>query len=165
MTDSKGTYIFVVIDDNSQQNIQNYINNNNIPNPVADGTLHCTLIKSQQTTIKHIPIHIYSTQLVGIPTELSVWETTTGSNCLVMVFNCCELVDRHQSIVCNHNITHYQSDYISHITLSYDVGNLNVQDLPSITSTIPKILLIGEKAPICSLCTENCVNATGGELC
>lgn len=155
MTTCKGTYISVFLDEETILNILKYIELANIPNPVIPDYIHCTLLCTESEIIDHIPIYNYPTPLVGIPMGLRVWKTRSGLNCLVLVFNCTELEDRHNELIVQQQLNHCFPDYISHVTLSYDVGDIELTELPTITSIIPQLTILGESCPTCIWCEES----------
>ena len=77
-----------------------------------------------------------------MPGEFDVWETspTQGAKtrCLILKIDCPELVARHKELMDEHEATYDYPVYQPHITLSYDIGDLDINDLPDVKKTIPK---------------------------
>ena len=142
------TYISVFFDQTTIQHVINYIQLSKIPNPVSEDDLHCTLILDDEDAIvDYVPICNYTPHMIGVPYKLDVWKTLTGKNCLVLIFKCKALDDRHDLIVQENQSKHYYPQYISHITLSYDIGDLRIDSLPNVTDYISKIIILGECNP------------------
>ncbi len=141
----KGTYIQAHLSHITKQQIYNYSKLADIPNRIPLHKLHCTLVcNNDQESDTSIPYTIYNPNLVGYPTKLEIFKTLTGNNCLVLLFNCDYLYIRHNNIKEQLNITHYYPQYISHITLSYDINTLDIKELPNITHYVSSIEIIGE---------------------
>ena len=65
-------------------------------------------------------------------------------NCPVLKFECSELTDRFDQIVNDYGATWDHDDYQPHITFSYNVGDLDIYELPPFTYNITIISEYGE---------------------
>lgn len=151
----KGTYVSVILDDVTKQGIMEYIELANIPNPVTINYLHCTLVCTENEIPHIVTINKYHKPFIGMPDKLNIWKTKTGLNCLVLTFKCNSLDQRHVYLIEDYTLCHRFPTYISHITLSYDVGDLDINSLPDIKDSVQKIVILGESCPTCVLCDEN----------
>lgn len=145
--DSKGTYAGVRFDDDTVQRIKTFIKENEIPNSVADKSLHTTVLYSR----KHLPEYKaageYEEPLVGEPTEFDVWKSQPDddgetSNCLVLQYECEPLVERHNSLTKEHGATFDYDEYKPHVTLSYNIGDMDINNLDP--ATIGDIKIVSE---------------------
>jgi hypothetical protein len=75
-----------------------------------------------------------------------VWDTSgeTPSKCLVLVYECSDLVERHQALRLEHDAPHDFDDYITHISLSYDINDLDWSTLPNVVDAIDQIKVVEE---------------------
>jgi len=122
-----GTYAGVKFDDDTVNNINKYIEENNIPNPVQ--YFHTTLLYSRENLPKYQPIS-YDTPLKGKITEI---KNLGDDKTIVIMFDCPELSKRHSELRKEHNAPWDFPEYIPHVTLSYDAKDINVNKL-----TLPK---------------------------
>lgn len=146
---SKGTYAGVYFDEDTKAAVKQYIEYNNIPKPVNVDKLHTTLLFSRKYLPDYEPDGIYNNPLVGTPTELVVWETQRDedkepTNCLVLKYDCAKLVDRHKSLMKEHEATFDYPEFTPHITLSYDIGDMEIGDMSDITDVIKHIIIVEE---------------------
>lgn len=149
-TEHKGTYAGVRFDDNTKRAISKYIKDNDIPNPVSADKLHTTLLYSRKHLPNYKPLGQLKRALVGHPTEFDVWESKgklrdeATTRCLVLEFKCPNLVERHKHLMDEHQATYDFPEYKTHITLSYDIGDLDIDDLPDIKKTLDSITIVEE---------------------
>lgn len=142
-----GTYIGVRFCKETVKQLKQYIKDNNIPNGLRSDHFHSTVIYSR----KHLPGYDtsgvkYDPPLVGHPSHLEVWDTSgeTPSKCLVLVYECTALVERHQALRAEHDAPHDFDDYITHISLSYDIADLDWTTLPDVALAIGQIKVAEE---------------------
>ena len=146
---SKGTYAGVYFDEDTKKAVKKYLEDNDIPKPVNVDKLHTTLLYSRKFLPDYIPGGMYDKPLIGTPVELVVWKTQGDegkepANCLVMKYDCPELVDRHKSLMKEHGATFDYPEYTPHITLSYDIGDMDVDSLSDIKETIKQVGIVEE---------------------
>lgn len=129
-----GTYAGVGFCDDTIKRIKTFIEENEIPQPVPDDKLHSTVLYSR----KHLPDYQaageYEQPYEGTPTEFDLWksqpdENGETSNCLVLQYDCDPLVERHNSLMQEHGATFDFDEYRPHVTLSYNVGDLDLSSL------------------------------------
>lgn len=132
--DKKGTYAGVHFSEDTKDRIEKFIKENNIPNGVPRDKLHTTIIYSR----KHLPNYEPQGELqepwIGKPLHLDVWksqktENTEPANCLVLEYECEECVDRHEYLMKEHGATYDFDEYKTHVTLSYDIGDMSLKDI------------------------------------
>lgn len=137
-----GTYAAVKFSDEVVAQIEHFCDEWEIPNPVPPSRLHATLISSREHLPEYEAYGEYLFPIFGRPTEFAVWETGPSdpeeekNRCLVLLFKCPEFVERHESLLDDHEATHAYADFKPHITFSYDIGDFDVEDLPLYTGPI-----------------------------
>lgn len=144
-----GTYAAVHFDEQTITKLQQFIKDNNIPNGVAPNKMHCTLLYSTKYLPNYKPLGDINPPLVGTPTKLERWAGQPDgdekvSMCLVLKFDCPGLNVRHNTLMESHDATFGFDEYITHITLSYDVGDIQVKDLTDINQIVDKISITYE---------------------
>lgn len=145
----KGTYAAVRFDSTTKLAIKKYIEENDIPNGTDVSKLHCTLLYSRKYLPDYVPKGEYAAPLVGTSTGLEVWEAQpdeTGhrNKCLVLKFDCPELAERHKKLMKEHEGTYDYDEYKTHVTLSYDIGDMDIADLPDIRDSVEKLYITEE---------------------
>ena len=149
-THHRGTYAGVHFSESTNNAIRNYIIANDIPNPVPADKLHCTLLYSR----KHCPDYEAQGQLdtpiIGKPGKFEIWpgqpeEDGHCPNCLVLNFESTELEQRHQHLMDEHKATFDYPEYKTHVTFSYDVGDMKLEDIPEFTDQIEIVEEYGER--------------------
>ena len=137
-----GTFAGVRFDSDTMKGLQQYQKDNNIPHVVDKGKLHCTLLYSEKPLPKYEAQGKIDPPFVGKFKKFTVFESSpneeTGetSNCLVLEYDCPELVERHKGLMKEHNATFGHDEFRPHVTLSYNVGNLKIGDLPDYKSDL-----------------------------
>lgn len=148
--ETKGTYAAVKFSDDTKEAIAKYIADNDLPNPLAKEKMHCTLLYSRKYCPDYQPLGKIDPPWIGKPTKLEVWESKAkqggekGSRCLVMKFNCSQLNERHEELMDEHDATYDFPEYETHVTLSYDIGDLDEEALPDITEAVKTIEIVEE---------------------
>ncbi len=132
--DSKGTYAGVRFSEDTVSRIKSFIGDNEIPQPVPDDKLHSTLLYSRKHCPNYEACGDYKFSLKGTPTEFDLWESQPDeegnkSNCLVLQYDCDPLVERHKSLMNEHGAVFDFEEYKPHVTLSYNVGDLDLSNL------------------------------------
>lgn len=146
--EAKGTYAAVSFSTETKDALLKYISDNDIPTPVPGSKLHTTLLYSRKFLSDYEPAGKIDPPLIGKPGEFEAWETN-GENspktrCLVLKFKCPELEARHEELMSEHQATFDYPEYKTHITLSYDIGDMDIDDLPSITDYLKEIEIVDE---------------------
>jgi len=130
-----GTYVGLKFDYNTKQIVKEYIENNKIPNPVNIDKIHSTLLYSRKYIADYEPIGKLDESWYCEPSHFSIFENDpkNGENnlkCLVLEYKCSKQLLRFDELMKKHNATYDFPEYNTHITLSYDVGNLDYKKLP-----------------------------------
>lgn len=142
-----GTYMAAHFDKQTVESIEQYIKDNNIPNSTSISKLHLTILSSE----KHLPdcvngSHLIDPSIIAKPDHLDVF-TSPGNdgepdnNCLVLKVHSSELTKLHNDLIKEHNTTHKYGDFKPHITLSYNIGNMDITKLPDVSTSIPEIVI------------------------
>jgi hypothetical protein len=130
-----GTYAAVRFSQKTIDKIKHFCKENGVKNVLRSSKLHTTLLYSR----KHLPDYTGQGKIdpawIGTPTELDVWNTRSedkdkpSTRCLVLKYKCKELEDRHTFLMDEHGATYDFPDYQPHISLSYDIGDADIEDL------------------------------------
>lgn len=134
--DKKGTYAGVRFSTATVNNIQKYIENNKIPNPVGSTKMHTTLLYSRKHCPDYEPAGDLDPPMIGKPTKFAIWpsqpdENGNPNNCLVLEYKCPDLVKRHKELMKEHDAEYDWDEYKTHVTFSYNVKDLDIKDLPT----------------------------------
>lgn len=145
---TKGTYAGVRFSETTKKAIAKYIKDNKIPNGISPNKMHTTLLYSRKYLPNYKPAGEYKKLMTGVPTEFDVWksknEDGSSTNCLVIEYNCPALDERHKELMKEHKATFDYPTFKTHITLSYDIGNMKIKDLPDFKDTCPVIQIVSE---------------------
>lgn len=143
----KGTYAGIRFDADTKRALQEFIHDNKIPNSVRPDKLHSTLLYSRKYLPDYKPAGKLQPALVGEPIKFDVWETNgeggPKTKCLVVQFNCPDLEKRHKELMKEHDATYDYPEFKTHVTLSYDIEDLDVKSLPD-ASTIGPLHMVEE---------------------
>ena len=149
-THHKGTYAGVHFSEATKDAIEEFINLNGIPNAPHRDKMHTTLLYSRKRCPNYKPKGELKPILVGKPGQWQVWESQPDSegnvsNCLVLEFNCPALNSRHNQLMQEHNATFDYPEYKTHITFSYNVGEMDCSKLPLYNGPIEIVEEYGEE--------------------
>ena len=138
----KGTYAGVKFSDDTVDALIAYCRDNMITNALGAKDFHSTLLYSR----KHLPDYEPAGELpepyIGTPKEFDVWPSPPNAfkeketNCLILKYDCEELVDRFNFLMDEHDATFDYDEYTPHVTLSYDAGDLDASTLPAFTGQL-----------------------------
>lgn len=134
-----GTFAGVRFDSDTMKGLQQYQKDNKIPHVVDKGKLHCTLLYSEKPLLNYEAQGKIDPPFVGKFKKFSIFESSSDektSNCLVLEFDCPELNKRHEDLMKKHKATFNHDKFKTHVTLSYNVGDLKVGDLPDYKSDL-----------------------------
>lgn len=127
-----GTYAAVKPDSLATDKINKVLKDMKVPEP--EQNLHVTLLYSRKNLPNFKPngFGVY----VAKPKKIEVWPTKSGKNCLVLTLDCPSLVERHKYLMKKHQATYDYTEYKTHMSLSYDIGdydinNLSISDFPT----------------------------------
>lgn len=144
------TYAYVEFDAATKKQIHKYCVLSNIPNAVRPDKLHTTLLSSRTPMPEYTPSGTYDFPLVAVPIGLATWETTNDagepSTCLVVLLSCPHLVARHKFLMAEYDGTFDHPSYLPHVTLSYDVHDLNTEALPFFENLVPHLIVVAERS-------------------
>jgi len=145
----KGTYAGIRFSKDTIAAVKNYIKENDIPNAVAGSKMHTTLLYSRNHLPDYKAAGEYDTPMVGKPTVFNVWDSQEDddgnkSRCLVLEYECSDLDKRHKELMDEHDATYDFPNYKTHITLSYDIGDRDIKDLPKFTDDLEIVSEYGE---------------------
>jgi hypothetical protein len=145
---NKGTYAGVKFDTPTTTAVLKYIKDNDIPNGLLPKDMHSTLLYSRKFLPEYEALGNIDPMFTGTPTTFDVWKSTSedgsSSNCLVIKYDCPELKERHEYLMKKHDATFDFPDFTPHITLSYNIGDMDIDKLPSILDTLPVIHIAKE---------------------
>lgn len=148
--DKTGTYAAVHLDKSTTDAIAKYMKENDIPNPLAAEKMHTTVLYSRKHCPDYEPAGKIDPPWIGTPTHFDVWESRgkdesdKPKRCLVLEYDCPQLDARHEELMEEHGATYDFPDYKTHITLSYDIGDMDIKDLPDIKKMLPEIKIVSE---------------------
>jgi len=130
----KGSYAGVHFDADTLKRIKEFSIENEIPQRVQSRTLHSTVVYSKKYLPNYKAQGGLETPIVGKPKEFSVWDTQPDSdgettNSLVLQYDAPELVARHEELKKEHGATHDFDTFKPHVTLSYNIGDLDISKL------------------------------------
>jgi len=144
-----GTYAAVSFWRETQNAIRKYTKANNIPNAVPRKKLHTTLLYSRKYLPDYKPHGLMKMAMTGFPTGFEKWPTQPDkdgdvSMCLVLRYDCPALIERHEYLMKTHDAEFDFDEFKPHVTLSYDVGDLQCKDLPDFTEPLIIVEEYGE---------------------
>ena len=132
------SYIGVKFHPDTLSLLDKYIIKNNIPNPIPKKFLRATLLCSDPE-LDNFKTGQLELDYFGIPKRLYKVETGDGTISLVLEFISVQLSERHEELVKKYSVFHKFGEYNPHITLSYDIGDLELDLLSDIKVDIPYI--------------------------
>jgi len=143
-----GTYAAVKFDHATRKMIYRYCVMAKLPNVVRPDKLHSTLLFSDVDLPLYEPNERYTYPLVAYPVGLAIWDSRDDQNvttkCLVVMLDCPHLTDRHNQLMKEHDATYPFPSYCPHLTLSYDIGDIDPETLPFFDGYVPHVVITGE---------------------
>jgi hypothetical protein len=128
----KPRFVAASVDDDTRSKIATFIVANGIPNPIPTEELHTTILYSRQPTDD--PKLKSSCRYIGKAVGFEVWDTKTENSksgkALVMRVKCSDLEGRHKKLMKELGASYDFPEYKTHITLSYDCGDVDPNKLP-----------------------------------
>ncbi len=122
-------YVSVEPDENTKRMLSHVALLHNIPNPYHPSKMHCTLIYSKkackQPFIRNNALYTAEFE------KWHVFKTQDGKNCLVAKLRSADLLQRHRDLMTEMGASYDFDEYLPHITISYDIGDLDIAQLPS----------------------------------
>lgn len=141
-----GTYVGVKFSKKTNDAIKKFAKELKIPNLISRDKMHTTLIYSRKhfDYSKDSMVGKIDPPWTGKAKEFHVWECRDEkkSKALVIAYDCSELKKEHNRIMKKYEATYDFPEYISHVTLSYDLEGFNPKDID--LSTFPEIEIVEE---------------------
>ena len=131
---NKGTYVGVRFSSDTMDILEQYNKENSIPNPLKRSKMHSTILYSRKHCPNYIAPGILQQPEIARAGKFDVFTSTasdgTVSRCLVVKLNSPYLQLRHTTLMHEHSATFDYPTYTPHITLSYDIGDMDITNLP-----------------------------------
>lgn len=124
-----GTYISVNLSKESSKQLDEWVSNQNISNPIDPKEYHTTVVYSR----KGIPDAKSHDMKLPIEASLKEWklfDTQSGDKCLVGIVDSTELKKYHEEYKSQYGATHDFPDYHPHVTVSYKFEGETPDSLP-----------------------------------
>ena len=134
-TKEKGTYAGLHFSKDTIRRMMGYARKNKVPNILGESEFHSTLLYSRKFLPEYEPAGNLDTSLFAIPEAVEIWESPPNAfkkdltNCLILKYKCQEQEDRFDELMTVHEASYDYDEYKTHVTLSYNVGDLQVEDL------------------------------------
>lgn len=126
----KGTYAGVKYSDKTTEQLQDFVKEYDIPNTVPKSKYHGTILYSRKFLPEYKPQGKIDPPWKGSNPRLSVFKSDKDkTNCLVIEYDCKDQVKRHKELMKEHEATYDWPEYKCHITVSYDIGELDPNDM------------------------------------
>lgn len=143
---NKGTYAGVHFSDTTNKKLAAYCQHNRIPNAIPIEQFHTTILFSRKHLPDYVPLGKCTTPIQCTPTGFTIWTSNTGdgpiTNCLILLYDCPYLIERHNQLMQSHDATYDYDKYIPHVTLSYNIGdNFDISKLSDIKQDIPVLII------------------------
>jgi hypothetical protein len=148
-TKKKGTYAALRFSSETIEKLLEYIRNNDIPKGLDKDEFHSTLLYSRKFLPEYKPIGKLETSLIATPINMEIWPSPPNAfkkeetNCLILKYECDDQVNRFDTLMDEHEATYDYDEYKPHTTLSYDIGDLQLEDLDDV-NTIGNLEIIEE---------------------
>lgn len=137
--ETRGVYVAVKYNQSASDDLLEFIKEYDIPSTLNAEDFHSTLIYSRKhADIQDLDDDMEDSEIVAYPKELHVFDTFDKKRALVIKLDCPYLEERHKYLMKKYDLTYDYDEYIPHITLSYDIGDL---DIPK-DVTFPKFFRI-----------------------
>jgi hypothetical protein len=126
--DSRGSYAAVKFDPTTVKALEAYQYDNNIPNALSADDFHSTVMFSRnyipEFKVLEGPLDWQGTfrKFTSFPSD--------DTQALVLIYDCWELEERFDKIMDEYDATWDHDDFHPHITLSYDLEDLDIKSLP-----------------------------------
>lgn len=132
-THSQGTYVGARFSSKSNNELVQLIEKLNVPNPVTSDALHVTIMYST----KGLPeiVDDYGTErklnppMIINPIKFDFFKSRGNTNVLIVILESPELKERHKDIMNDYAAIYPHSEYIPHVTLSYNCGEFDISEL------------------------------------
>lgn len=128
-----GRYIGLHFDDETKNSVQRIVHDEAIPNSVRTDKLHTTITYSRENPVKDYSVNGEFDEPICAEIEsFDIFPSQNGKNCLVAKLNCPECISKHEKTR-ELGASYDYDEYIPHLTLSYDVGDMSADKLEELT--------------------------------
>jgi len=128
-----GRYIGLHFNPESKDLIKRIANDETIPNAVPPEKLHTTITYSKDNDVKDYSVDGQLQKPICAKIDsFDVFPSQEGKNCLVAKLDCPDCIDKHNKTR-ELGASYDYDDYIPHITLSYDAGDVDMDKLENLT--------------------------------
>ncbi len=117
-----GIYVALRFDEETKQQVRDFINSNKIPNPIDVDKLHTTLLYSRKNVPNLQARGKLDPALELEPKDFQIFPTQDNKNALVLKLHNDDIVKRHQEFLDMGGTSDYP-EFKPHATISYDVGD------------------------------------------
>ena len=124
----KGTYAGVRLSDDDSDYIVELCKELELPNPITKKDIHITLLYSRKYHPEYIPEE--NLEEWCYPWKFHIFETFDKKRALVLKLKSDYLENRHKYLMDKLDATYDYPEYIPHITLSYDIGEMEQPKFP-----------------------------------
>lgn len=129
----RGTYFGIKPTDETVDSLINFIRQHDVPDPIDREKVHSTVVYSR-TFCSARPLGDIDPPLVGKFAQYNLFPRNVEEDptpmCLVLEFDCPELTQRHDELVTKYGASHDFPDFKPHLTLTYDAGDFDYENLP-----------------------------------
>lgn len=134
-----GTYMSVTLSAKSQKTLDEWVTNNNIPNPADPKQYHTTIVYSRRG-VPEVEDYKIKLPINASIKEWKIFSTQSNTQCLVAIMDSEQLTNDHNTIKQRYGATHDYPDYHPHVTVSYDFGSNTVpSEVPSMELNYDKV--------------------------
>jgi hypothetical protein len=125
-----GLYVAAFFDEETNNNLAEYMRVNKIPSPVNTASLHTTIVYSKVPVPKFEPNHSVDIEVNTTYSAFECWEMRNGSRCLVLTYFSPYLHLRFEEAMKDGAMYDFD-EYKPHVTLSYEMPvDFDVTTLP-----------------------------------
>lgn len=140
-TTQSGLYLSAFFDDETNKNLEEFMNRHRIPNAVPTPSLHTTIVYSK-SPVDMEPLHTIDVTVHREGCSFEVWDTPSGNTLVLKFFSPYFQIRFNEAMALGASYDY--DEYKPHISLSYDVGDdFDVSTLPAIDFDIR---VVGEYA-------------------
>ena len=123
----RGVYVAVKYNQSTCDDLLEFIKEYKIPSSLKAEDFHTTLIYSKKwDDITDLNDDMEDSEIVAYPKELHVFETFDKKRALVILLDCPYLEERHKYLMKKYDLTYDYPEYLPHITVSYDIGDMEI---------------------------------------
>lgn len=129
----RGRYIGMHFTPETKEHLKRIVHDEALPHPVPDEKLHSTITYSKDNPVADYKVAgKLDDPVEGEIDSFDIFPSQEGNNCLVAKLKCPEFQRRHQ-MAREMGASYDYDEYIPHITLSYNAGEVSPEKLDSLT--------------------------------